>query len=139
MSKIQSCVDPKILEILEGEPEMKVAHLLINHVLGLNDFWWKDHWPEDARQAWAMFVNCNDSFAWATADAEEIVHDEIDELYDMWKRDPHYGPIVWVAKKRNLMPIDPIAKSIMKEGIWDLKKYNLTNNTITDSLKLNGG
>jgi hypothetical protein len=110
------------------EPEKAVAVLLANEIMFLNTHWWEQQWTEKAKKTIALLVICNDVFDWACADAQEIHLDEIQELYDMFIKDPGWGSAVWCMKKRNLMPQKPVYDDIKKEGIWDLDSMNLRPN-----------
>ena len=100
--------------------ENMLAVLLINEVVFINDHWWEKDWSEDAKKSPSINVVCNDTFGWACADAEEIIHSEIPELYEMWEKDSDFGPLVWCCKKRQQKPIKPIYDQIQKNGIWNL-------------------
>ena len=115
------------------EPEKALAHLLISERVFINNHWWKsaikkndlhrlpeNPWPEDACETFGIFVNCNDVFAWACADAEEMTHDELESVYEHFEKDPVYGTVVWCIKKRQQMPQAPVYDDIQKAGIWDL-------------------
>jgi len=117
MSKVILEISEELLIDEEHEPEWKLAHLLIENVIFINNGWWIDHWPKDSV---TLHVNCNDIFSWASADGEDITHSEINELYKMWKKDPGWGPAVWCIKKRKLMPQKPVEDMIRKAGIWNL-------------------
>ena len=39
-----------------------------------------------------LFVICNDIFAWACADAEDLPLNELPNLYKMWLNDNVWGP-----------------------------------------------
>lgn len=110
------------------EEELALAHLLINEVVFLNSYWWKEGWPEEAKEAFSINVNTNDVFAWGCADAESISFDELQEVYDYWKKDPRWGTAVWAIKKNNLMPQKPIYNDIQKAGLWDLDSMGLRPN-----------
>lgn len=107
----------------DDDIETKLAHLLIKGVIFCNNGWWYEKegipWKEDAI---SLHVNCNDVFAWGCADAEDITHDEIHDLYEMWKKDPNYGSAAWCIKKRKQMPQGPLEDIINEEGIWNLKE-----------------
>lgn len=120
-----------VLYMLDGEEEFErevaLAVLLEANVIFLNNYWWKKSWPEDARKATALCVNCNDIFAWACADAEEIFVDELDSLYKMWLKDKTWGAALWCIQRRNLMPQKPVADAMIKAG-YDLASMNLRPN-----------
>src|SRR2546430_1807368 len=42
-----------------------------------------------------LFVNCNDLFWWACADAESITLDEIPTLFRAWRNDKSWGVSKW--------------------------------------------
>lgn len=105
------------------EIEHKLAHLILENEIFCNNGWWYDEegigWKKDSI---SLHVNCNDVFGWGCADAEDITHDEIHELYKMWKTDPLYGTAAWCIKKRKSMPQSPVEKNIRKAGIWNLEE-----------------
>lgn len=118
----------------EFDGEKALAVLLLEDVVFLNNHWWlsasrstkfykeppENPWPEDACNTFSISVNCNDIFAWACADAEECYFDELQDLFNHWKKDKTWGSAVWCIKKRNQLPQKPVYDSIMKTGIWDL-------------------
>lgn len=112
------------------EPEMALAHMLMNDVVFLNDHWWEKEWPEDARKRTSINVNCNDVFAWGCADAESMLHDDIEQLYRMWRKDPTWGAAVWCMIRRNQMPQKPVEERIRSAGVWDLDALRLGKNTM---------
>ena len=105
---------------MQFETEQALALLLINEVVFLNQFWWEKEWPENARRKTSVSVNCNDVFAWGCADAENMDYRDLESLYDMWIKDPSWGPAVWCIIRRRELPQKPVAESIAKRGIWDL-------------------
>lgn len=112
------------------EDEKALAHLLINDVVFANDHWWEKEWPEKARKETSLNVNCNDVFAWGCADAETMLHDDIENLYRMWRKDPEWGAAVWCMIRRNQMPQKPVEKIVREAGIWDLDALKLGENTL---------
>lgn len=114
------------------ESDVALAHLLLNEIVFLNSLWWEKECPKRIQDAIAVAVNCNDVFAWGCADAEPLPYDEIENVYRMWKKDPHWGPAVWCMLRRKEMPQKPVEEVIRKAGIWDLDSLNLTAN-VTDA------
>lgn len=112
------------------EEEKALAHLLINGVVFTNSHWWEDAWPDAAKRTISIIVNCNDVFAWGSADGEELPHAEIENLYRMWRKDPVWGPSIWCIKQRNQMPQKPVEEAIRKAGIWDLDALDVGSNTM---------
>lgn len=112
----------------EAHP-MMLSALLVSEVIFLNSHWWKEDWPEDARETTSLCVNCSDVFAYACADAEALKYDEIEDLFDHWQRDPLWGPAVWCIKKRKQYPQKRVADAIRKTGLWDLDNMDLADNT----------
>jgi len=45
-------------------------------------------------------VNCNDMFYWGCADCEEMYAEDIDKIYDIWKKDGYYGVLAWASLRR---------------------------------------
>jgi hypothetical protein len=105
-----------------------LAHLLINEIIFINSYWFKEEWNETDKTIIAICVNCSDIFAWGCADAEKLPHNEIQNLYEHWIKDPSWGSAVWCMKIRNELPQKPVYDMIMEEGIWDLDKMNLDKN-----------
>lgn len=109
--------------------------LLANDVVFLNDHWWKGNtrftdevWPPDACKTVSLNVNCSDTFAYASADAEEVSFRELQDLFIHWLKDKEYGSMVWCAKKRNEMPLKPHVDNIQAMGLWDLNSLGLKPN-----------
>lgn len=72
-----------------------------------------------------IFVNCNDLFAWGSADAEPLPHDKIGEFFKAWKdgKSDH-----WCCKQRGYQPQRPIRNRMRKEGTWDAEMQALPKN-----------
>lgn len=113
---------------LQFEEGPAVALLLNNDVLFLNNNWWKDEWPEEARKSFYLGVDCSDVFVWACSESEEIEFKEIKDLYYLWKKDPVWGPSIWCMIKRREMPQRPVEKRIRELGIWDLDAIKVEHN-----------
>ena len=60
---------------------------------------------EDGRIA-GFYVLCNDTFYWATADAEKIEPEDIQDLIKAKNdaQDDYFWPLVWITRKRKLRP-----------------------------------
>jgi len=106
-----------------------LARLLAEEVLFLNSHWWEKDWPERAQKITSLNVNCNDIFAWACADAEEIEHSEIQGLYDLWRADRTWGAAKWCAIKRRQQPQPPVIAAMKNAGAWDACMEALVANT----------
>lgn len=114
------------------EPERALAFLLLKNVVFANDHWWmKDKWPQEACNSFSINVDCSDVFAWACADAEPLYYDNLEELYEYYEKDPHWGAQVWCIKRRKQLPQKPVYDKIQQAGIWNLdeisKEWNDTN------------
>lgn len=107
-----------------------LARLLAEEVVYINCFHWKKEWPEEAQKLTGLFVNCNDIFAWACSDAELLLYEDIQSLYDAWSADPIWGPAKWCAVKRNQKPQDPVVKAMKEAGAWDETMEALGENTM---------
>ena len=66
-----------------------------------------------------LFVNANDVFAWASADAENLTLEEIGPLWKAWKQDKKWGVIKWLCAKRHLRPQRCIVDEMRQGGVWD--------------------
>lgn len=66
-----------------------------------------------------VFLNCNDTFAWACADDECITEEEITELYEMYLVDSKWYDTKWACKKRNMQPQKPFADMMKEADAWD--------------------
>ena len=76
-----------------------------------------------------LYVNANDVFAWACADAEPLPNDEIGNLYKLHKAKEGWGVTKWLCKQRNQKPQKPIEKDMKKAGAWDEIMKALPDNT----------
>lgn len=112
------------------EGEKGLARLLANDVVHLNTNYWKKEWPEEAQNTFYVGVICNDIFAWACADSEELPYSEIQNLYDLWYEDQVWGPAKWCAIKRNQKPQAPVIRDMKRDGAWDAVMEALGENTL---------
>ena len=65
----------------------------------------------------SIWVNCNDLFAWACADAEPLPLSELPAVYAEWKAT---GDLTtWACKRRGLRPQAPIEKRMRERGEWN--------------------
>ena len=106
------------------EPEIALATLLKEGVVFLNTHWWESTWPEAAKNSICVAVTVSDYFL-PRADAEELLFEEIQELYDHWAKDKATGVIVWAAKKRGVLPMHAEYTAILAKKVWtpsDFKK-----------------
>ena len=62
-----------------------------------------------------MYVNCNDLFWWAVADAEELNFSDLAELNRCISESPDHGELLWCAKKRKMRPQKPYYKSFSND------------------------
>lgn len=102
---------------LESEDYLKV--LLCEQVVFINNGHWRKDWPKDCI---TVHVNCNDVFAWGCADAEDITFSELEDLYNMYKKDNSWGAAAWCIKKRKQMPQKPVQDLMNKTGLYNLKE-----------------
>lgn len=108
--------------------EKALARLLGEGIIFVNSHWWEDDWPDQAKKITSLNVNCNDIFAWACADGEEVEFDEIQALYDLWHKDRRWGAAKWCAIKRNQKPQPPVIKAMKENGSWDDVMEHLEKN-----------
>lgn len=65
----------------------------------------------------AFYLNMNDTFDWATADAEHVTFDDLEDMYKHFEQNPAYGDVIWTAKRRRQMPITPVVKRMRDAGV----------------------
>ena len=75
-----------------------------------------------------LYVLCNDVFAWACADLEDLPYDKIGSLYCSWKNDATWGAIKWCCRHRNEKPQGPIERDMRADGSWDDEMEGLRPN-----------
>jgi hypothetical protein len=101
------------------DEEIALSILLKENVLFANSFrFLYDNEDTIQPETIVLFVNCNDLFWWATADAESIRIDEVSDLYKMWS-DKKWGSMKWCCKKRKMQPQEPIKIDMKKDGVWE--------------------
>ena len=114
------------------DDEAALAVLLLDSVIFINSCWFKEGWPDDAKESTYLGVSCNDIFAWGCSDAEDLPYEELRSLYDHYIKDPVWGSAIWCMKKRKEMPQRPVEAEIRLGGIWDLNtlktEFNLRPN-----------
>ena len=103
------------------EPAKALALLLLNEVCFVNSFYYEETWPDRAKEATNVFVNCNDTFAYACADAEDLPYKQIKPLYEMWKKNPVWGPVAWAVMQRKERPIEPVVRGLVESG-YDIEE-----------------
>jgi hypothetical protein len=110
--------------------ELALSILLKNDVLFCNQRYYSQ--KSDGKSEGStivLFVICNDIFAWACADAEDLPCSEIPKLYRMWEKDKIYGPSKWCCVRRNEKPQKPVIECMKKEGVWDDTMEKLPDNS----------
>ena len=65
----------------------------------------------------SIYVNCNDLWIWACADAEPLPMDQIGIFYKAWKADGE-GVKQWCCVQRDMQPQEPIRKNMREAGTW---------------------
>lgn len=99
--------------------EDALAILLYENVLFANSRQYYDKstdklYPETV----LLFVCCNDTFHYASADAESITLREVKDLYKLWLKNKSYGPVVWLCMKRKLQPLPELKKKLLELNLW---------------------
>lgn len=115
--------DEEVLYCLKGQDpvfdqDLAIARLIAEGVLILNTHWWEETWPKEAQETVSLGVDCSDFFSPASADAEEILYSEIQELYDLWAENTFWGPLKWCAVRRNARPMPSVVKDMLEAGVW---------------------
>lgn len=94
------------------DSESALAELLAEEVLFCNTGSFM------GRDTVVLFINCNDLFAWGTADAEEFTEAEIEPLWRAWHADKGRGVEQWVCLRRQLRPQYVVMQEWKKAGKW---------------------
>lgn len=112
--------------IQDDNEELALACLLAEDVVFVNNI---KH-PDYETDVWCtvVYVNCNDVFAWACADAETIRCSEIVGLYRRFREDRVWGSVKWACVKRNLKPQPAIIRAMKESGVWDEEMELLPEN-----------
>lgn len=81
-------------------------------------------YSESDRRPAALWVNVNDTFAYACADCEPVPQPEADpdgfwSLYDLVREHGGLGAVAWAARRRNATPLPPVVDSLRAAGLWD--------------------
>ena len=71
---------------------------------------------------------CNDIFAWACADGEDLPLDEVSNLYRMWEKDSKWGSAKWCCYRRKEKPQGPVVEAMKGDGSWDEEMEKLSEN-----------
>ena len=123
----------RIRNLPDIEPQFEdsyaLAILLLTETVFINNHWWMDKWPDDAKKKFSLNVNTNDVLAWGCADAEGMNYEDLEDVYTYWEKDPVYGTAVWYCKRVGMMPQRPVAAAIRKGGIWDIDSMGLEKNS----------
>lgn len=112
------CVEEKALEIL-----------LRDNILFSNEREFLNPDGTKGGSTVILYVNCNDVFAWACADAEDLPHDEIGNLYKMHKANKRWGATIWCILRRKQKPQKPMEDLMKKDGVWTEGLEKLNENT----------
>lgn len=126
----QAAAEPDMEEITEEEA---LAILLADELIfGNGRRFWQPQWELDPENpgrlrdtgkgalegpTTALFVNCNDVFAWGCADAEALPYDEILPLYRASRK--NWGATKWCCLRRKQRPQAPVEADMRRAGAWD--------------------
>jgi|CXWL01.1.fsa_nt_gi hypothetical protein len=129
--EIEASLAEDAIYIMDGEEycdeERCLAEMLLCNVLFANSRPFVCLDGKQRPETVLLFVNCNDTFSWGSADAESLPYTEIGNLYKMWKNSV-YGTTKWCCIRRNEKPQKPLEDSIRKAGEWDDVFENLPDN-----------
>jgi len=93
----------------------------------------------NASGACGLFVNCSDTFAYATADGEAIPpigfgEDEpVWELYDMIKAHGYLGAVKWISIRRKMLPLKQYRVRLTEAGLWCEELQRLEDGEISEA------
>lgn len=98
------------------DEDLAIAELLYNGVCFVNI---RKYLGLDSRplgMTVVVFALCNDAFAYACADAEEI--DDVEALWRAWNAAGDHGVVRWIASKRRTRPLPQIERWMREDGSW---------------------
>jgi len=81
---------------------------MLEEMIRLRGVWMID---DDETERIIFVVNCNDLWAWGSADLVEIPYSEIESCYKL-------GPITWACVRRNLRPFAEREQAMKSQGRW---------------------
>lgn len=77
----------------------------------------------------AVFVNCNDTFVYSTADGEAVTCDQIGGLLKAHLTND-FGVTKWVSKQRGCKPLPELQDRMKEAGEWDEAMDQLDPNPV---------
>lgn len=105
-------------DTLPGDITYEISRMISNSDLFLN-------FDKDGKVI--VSVNCNDLFAWACADSEDVTPEELPAVIAARKTGT-WGTDAWVCKRRNQKPQPPVVKMMKENGVWDEDMESLGTN-----------
>lgn len=119
--------------ISDNDEAKALAILLVDEICFLNTVNVQGTYKQYKSPIWTtcVYVNCNDLFDYASADAECIVTNdgesgsEIISLYKMYIEDKKWGAEKWLCIKRNSQPIPVVKKNMISDGSWSKELESL--------------
>lgn len=100
------------------ESEDYLMYLLAEDCIFSNNGHWDENWPKDKI---TLHVICNDIFLWGCADSEDISYSDLAVLYELHRKDPHWGIASWCIKKRKQRPQSSVEKAMIEAG-YDIEE-----------------
>ncbi len=93
------------MPITTYEDTLRLLHVIAEHDV-TDNLWWR---TDDRYAPATFFINCNDLFAWACSDCEEVTAADIDDLDQAYKdadaaEKIFHGGLLWVCRKRKMRP-----------------------------------
>jgi hypothetical protein len=89
----------------------------------------------DDIQVTTLEMNASDFFIWGCSDWENILESDIDELHRLHTENKYSGSDLWLCRRRNEQPQDPIKESMIKSGTWSDEFEKLPPNRYWTALK----
>lgn len=100
----------------DPEPEEALGYLLLDNVILLGDYWYHKDRTEAQKREISINVICSDTFSYACADCEPLPFGELLIVYQLWRKDPLWGPTYWCVKQRKQRPIQPVLDELIARG-----------------------
>lgn len=115
------CIDPGDYYFDYGDA---VASLLSDEAVfvgGMSPFIKGDN---DEHHA-TLWINCNDLWAWALADAMPLEMRDIEGIYVACANPAPFSFVSWICKRYRRRPVPEIARDMKAAGVWDEEMEDL--------------
>lgn len=115
--------------------EEALAYLLSEEVVFCNSRKFVGYGGKVEEETIVIFVILNDTFYYASADAEPIRLSELQNLYELYKEHKYTGIVKWATEKRGILPISHYRRQLREADLWSLEMQILENREHLEKLE----